>query len=126
MKSDSRSKATETLSLKWAALFLALVTAAVFGSFLNPWGNQVLSLAGEDLTGQFVWWRQFGFDQLRQGYLALWNPHLFSGAPFFGGFQSALLYPPNWLYLFLPLAFAINFGVALHVFLAGFCTYLWA
>ncbi|HET9870924.1 MAG TPA: hypothetical protein VFR02_10580, partial [bacterium] len=108
-----------------AALFLAAATAAAFGGFLNPWGSRVVSLAGEDLTGQFVWWRQFGFDQLRQGHLALWNPHLFSGAPFFGGFQSALLYPPNWLYLFLPLGFAINFTVALHVFLAGYFTYLW-
>ncbi len=112
-------------SLGGAVLILAAATLAVFGHFLNPKGSQVLSLLGEDLSGQFVWWRQFGFDQLRQGHLVLWNPHLYSGAPFFGGFQSALLYPPNWLYLLLPLAFAINFGIALHVFLAGFFTYLW-
>ncbi len=111
--------------LSGAALILAAATLAVFGHFLNPQGSQVLSLLGEDLSGQFVWWRQFGFEQLRQGHLALWNPHLYSGAPFLGGFQSALLYPPNWLYLILPLAFAINLGVALHVFLAGLFTYLW-
>jgi len=109
-----------------AALFLAAATALVFGAFLNPFHPQVLSLEGEDLTGQFVWWRQFGFDQLRQGHLALWNPHLFSGAPFLGGFQSALLYPPNWLFMILPLGTAINLTIALHVFLAGFFTYLWA
>ena len=59
------------------------------------------------------------------GRLALWNPHIFSGTPFFGGFQSALLYPPNWLYLCLPLAGAINVGIAIHVFLAGFFMQLW-
>lgn len=111
--------------LSGAALILAAATLAVFGHFLNPKGIQVLSLLGEDLSDQFVWWRQFGFDQLRQGHLALWDPHLYAGAPFFAGFQSALLYPPNWLYMILPLAFAINFGIILHVFLAGFCAYLW-
>lgn len=105
--------------------FLLFVTAALFWSFLSPSGTLVLSKAGEDLTGQFVWWRQFGFDQLKQGHLALWNPHLFCGEPFFGGFQSALLYPPNWLFMILPLPFALNFSIALHVFLAGWFTYLW-
>ena len=93
--------------------------------FLSPSGHWVLSKMGEDLTGQFVWWRQFGFEELKKGHLALWNPQLFCGEPFFGGFQSALLYPPNWLFMVLPLPFAINSSIALHVFLAGFFTYLW-
>jgi hypothetical protein len=125
VRTDFPDETKAQLSLPKAALILAAATLAVFGHFLNPKSSQVLSLLGEDLSGQFVWWRQFGFDQLRQGHLALWNPHLYSGAPFFAGFQSALLYPPNWLYLVLPLAFAINFGIALHVFLAGLFTYLW-
>ena len=114
-------------SVSFICVFLLLAAAVilVFGHFLNPWGSKVISLPGEDLSGQFVWWRQFGFDQLRQGHLALWNPHLFSGAPYFAGFQSALLYPPNWLYLVFPQAFAINFGIALHTLLAGFFMYLW-
>ena len=108
-----------------AALLLAAVTLLLFHRFLNPLGQQVLSLWGEDMTGQFVWWRQFGFSELAKGHLALWNPHLFCGEPFFGGFQSALLYPPNWLFLVLPLGFALNLSVMLHVFLAGWFTFLW-
>jgi len=77
------------------------------------------------MSGQFVWWRQFGFDELAKGHIALWNPQLFCGVPFFGGFQSALLYPPNWLFMVLPLPFALNSSIALHIFLAGFFTYLW-
>ena len=80
---------------------------------------------GTDLSAQFVYWYEFGFGQLAKGNLALWNPHIFSGMPFFGGFQSALLYPPNWLYLVLPIAKAINVSIALHVLLAGFFLYLW-
>lgn len=87
--------------------------------------SRVLSQFGEDLSAQFIGWRAFGFGQLRQGHLVLWNPHLFSGAPFLGGFQSALLYPPNWLYLVLPLAAAIDVGIALHVMLAGIAMYAW-
>lgn len=105
---------------------LAAANLALFWRFLSPATHRVLSEAGEDLTGQFFWWRQFGFDQLKQGHLALWNPHLFCGEPFFGGFQSALLYPPNWLFMVLPLTFAVNLSIALHVFLAGLFAFFWA
>ena len=106
------------------AAFLAVISLSLFGSYLNPSGHFVLSLP-YDLSTQFVWWRQFGFDELRKGHLALWNPHLFGGAPFFGGFQSALLYPLNWSFLFLPIGFALNLSMVLHFFLAGWFTYLW-
>lgn len=108
-----------------ATIFLFLVTLVLFRDFLSLHTNLVLSRDGEDLTSQFVWWRQFGFSELQKGHLALWNPHLFCGAPFFGGFQSALLYPPNWLFMVLPLPFAVNATIALHVFLAGWFTFLW-
>ncbi len=77
------------------------------------------------MTGQFIWWRQFGFEELKKGHLALWDPYLFGGAPYFAGFQSALLYPPNWLFMVLPLPFALNFTIAFHVFLGGWFTFLW-
>jgi len=99
---------------------------AAFPETLFAPGNLVLSKAGTDLQNQFVDWREFAFSQLRHGNLPLWNPHIYCGAPFLGGFQSGLLYPLNFGYLFLPLAKAINFGIALHVFLAGFFMYLWA
>jgi len=88
--------------------------------------TRVLSSSQADIYLHFAAWRQFGFDQIRQGHLPLWNPHYLCGNPFLGGFESALLYPLNWHYLFMPLAMAINWGIILHVFLAGFFTYLWA
>ncbi len=111
---------------RMALLGLAALTLAMFADVLFTTQPVVLSNRDTDLSQQFVHWRTFGFDELRRGNLALWNPHLFSGAPFFGGFQSALLYPPNVLFLVLPLAKAVNFSIALHVFLAGAFTYGWA
>ncbi|MDW8309778.1 MAG: hypothetical protein RMK20_10435, partial [Verrucomicrobiales bacterium] len=103
-----------------------LLTLAMFAGVLFAPEPLVLSNRQTDVFHQFLPWREFGFGELRRGNLALWNPHLFCGAPFFGGFQSALLYPPNWLHLLLPVATAINVGIALHVFLAGAFTYAWA
>ena len=109
-----------------AAGVFAALTLIVFSDVLFAPGDVVLSTADADLAYQYVAWRDFGFSELRRGNFVLWNPCLYCGTPYFGGFQSGLLYPPNYAYLFLPLAKAINFGIALHVFLAGFFMYLWA
>ena len=111
--------------LQVAFLILFVLTLLMFVDVLFSPRAVLLSQEGADLTGQYLYWYEFGFGQLAQGNLALWNPHIFSGVPFFGGFQSALLYPPNWLYLVLPIAKAINVIIALHVFLIGFFVYLW-
>jgi hypothetical protein len=109
-----------------AAAILLAFTLAVFGDVLFATGERVVSESHRDICLQYAAWRDFGFSQLRRGNFALWNPHIYSGAPFFGGAQTGLLYPLNYPYLFLPLARAINVGVALHVFLGGLFMYLWA
>ena len=76
-------------------------TVGMFSDVLFSSEELVLSNRSTDIRVQFAHWRYFGFEHLRQGNLPLWNPHIFSGAPFFGGFQSAMLYPPNFLYLIL-------------------------
>jgi hypothetical protein len=111
--------------LTGAALVLGGTVLALFRrALLSP--GLLFSVPTGDLAWQFLAWRDFGFSQLRQGHLAFWDPYLYGGAPFFAGFQSALLYPPNWLFLGVPLAAAINFSAALHLFLAGFFTFLWS
>jgi hypothetical protein len=111
----------------WFAVvgFLTL-TLLMFGDVLFASGDTVLSSVTTDTFGQFLSWRKFGFEELKKGNLALWNPYVFCGAPYFGGFQAALLYPLNALFLFLPVTTAINYCIALHVFLAGVFVYLWA
>ena len=109
-----------------AFIGLALLVFAMFVDTLVLPGARVLGVAGADMTQQFLPWREFGFSELAKGNLALWNPHIFAGAPYFGGMQSALLSPPNWLFLILPLSLAVNWSVALNLWLLGALTCLWA
>ncbi|MFP4039372.1 MAG: hypothetical protein ACLFS7_02420 [Desulfosudaceae bacterium] len=112
------------LAVNMLVLFVLLM--AVFGDILFSSGQPVLSMFGADLSDQFVYTRYFGFQQIKQGNFPLWNPYIYAGVPFFGLFQSALLYPLNGIFLVLPLAAAINGNIVLHLFLSGLLMYLWA
>ena len=125
-RDTKKKKISPSLSLFLAVFCLLCVLFLLFGDVLFSPGEKVLSRLGLDLSEQFLYFRDFGFRQWRQGNLALWNPHLFSGSPFLGGFQSALLYPLNVLFLFLPLASAVNLSIILHAFLLSLFTLLWA
>ncbi|HEX4123573.1 MAG TPA: hypothetical protein VHY37_02540, partial [Tepidisphaeraceae bacterium] len=107
-----------------AAIFAAMVLLVFHDTLFRS--DLVVASAHSAIWSQFYPWRQFGFGELRRGHLALWDPWLFSGAPFLGAFQSALLYPPNWLFMPLRTALAMNLGIALHVFLAGVFMYCWS
>lgn len=108
-----------------APLGLLACTLLMCGDVLISPRDDVLGKAGLDLQLLFGYYREFGFGQMRNGHFPLWNPHVFSGAPFFGNFQSALLYPINWIHLLLPLDKAINAEVAIHLYLTGLWMYLW-
>ena len=110
--------------IEFSALLLLVIW--MFWDVLFFPGDLVLSNRHADLAMQFFQWRHFGFNELAHGNLALWNPHVFCGVPYFAGFQSALLYPFNWVFMVLPLVQAINISIALHVLLAGVFIYLWA
>jgi hypothetical protein len=108
-----------------AIFLLLIVTLAMFADVLLAGGTRVLGHQASDLYLQYYAWRDFGFRELARGNLALWNPHIFSGAPYFGGMQGAQLYPPNLIFLILPLPAAINWSVAIHVFAVGAFMFLW-
>ena len=109
----------------FSLILLLALALAMFADLLFAGGTRVLGYPGSDMFLQYFAWREFGFRELAKGNLALWNPHIFSGAPYFGGMQGALLYPPNWLFLVLPTAVAINWTVALHVFAIGAFMFCW-
>ena len=126
----SNSQAQSPLPPKKRYCFLAILillglTGVMFGDVLFFSKQTILSSPGSDIEWEFMHSRKFGFDALRQGHLALWNPGIYCGTPFLGGFQSALLYPPNILFLLLPLPQAINASIALHVFLLGLFMLFW-
>ncbi len=68
---------------------------------------------------QFYPWREYAFDLLRDGQLPLWNSYNGAGAPLLANYQSALLYPLNWLGLIFPLAWWMSITSVLHLFIAG-------
>ncbi|MEJ2706042.1 MAG: hypothetical protein P8074_00390 [Anaerolineales bacterium] len=79
----------------FAILLLApfiLLAPVLLGGKALYWGTPIL---------QFVPWRAWAWQTLQQGRLPLWNPLSGMGAPLLANYQSALLYPPNWLYFLL-------------------------
>ena len=104
---------------------IALLVFAMFGDLLLAGGSRAFGNQGTDLYLQFVSWRTFGFGELHKGNLALWNPYVFAGAPYFGGAQAALLYPVNFLSLIMPVVASLNWSIALNAFLFGAFTYAW-
>ncbi|MGO8672567.1 MAG: hypothetical protein ACLQVD_14530 [Capsulimonadaceae bacterium] len=124
-------------------LYLLLVTAAVYNvsllagrTFLTadltllmpPWklhtaelqpGFHAVARPATDPLFQFYPARRYLADSLRRGIVPLWNPNAFAGTPFAADDQSAVFYPPNWLFSVLPLAYAFGWVAALHTFLAG-------
>lgn len=109
-----------------ATVILFLFTLAMFYDLLFTGKAVLLSSRSTDLYSIFIPFIKFGFGEIKKGNLPLWCPHIFSGMPFMGEFQSALLYPLNLLYLILPFPVSINYIIALHVFLGGVFMYLWS
>jgi len=60
------------------------------------------------------------------GELPLWNRYAFSGIPLLGDGQTAMFYPPNWLFFVLPGAAALNYDIILQFSIAGAGAYLFA
>ena len=106
---------TERWRARWPALVVVAATLALFAPFVVGqrmfyWGTPML---------QFMPWRGFGFERLLDGQAPLWNPLVGAGAPLIANYQSALLYPPNWIGLILPLDLAHNWLLVAHVAVAG-------
>lgn len=73
----------------------------VLGFFWRTLSGDVYQPAdGGDLVSFLFPTYRFAARELAQGSLPLWNPHLYSGAPFIGDIQAGFLYLPNLL-LFL-------------------------
>ncbi len=91
-------------------LVAALVTTFFWKALLT---DRVL--AGYDLSTYFYPYRQYAAAALRQANLPLWNPYLFQGVPFLANQQTAVLYPPNLLYLLVSTETGLALSIALHL-----------
>jgi hypothetical protein len=116
------------LSFKGIALavgVLAGMLILVFGDLMVSSGDLVISQKGNDIYLGALLGREFTFEQLRQGNFMLWCPLSLCGFPAFGGFQSGLIYPPNFIYLIMPTVQAINWQFIIHTLMGGLFMYLW-
>jgi hypothetical protein len=96
------------------ALPLILYAPFLLGGRVLYWGIYLLQLYP---------WRQLAVEQIQAGHWPLWNPYLGAGAPLAANLQTAAFYPPNALFLLMPVERAFGWELALHVALAGLSAY---
>lgn len=72
-----------------------------------------------DIQYYFIPYHQLVARYLREGVLPLWNPYAFSGIPLLGDGQTAIFYPPSWLFLVLPAQLAMNWAILSQFSVAG-------
>jgi hypothetical protein len=76
-----------------------------------------------DIAQVFHPWLLYAGRQIRSGVVPLWNPHEYTGAPFFGNGQSALLFPVTMLAFVLPPAAAVTVISWVKLLSIGLATY---
>jgi hypothetical protein len=81
---------------------------------------------GGDLVSLYFPGYAFAADQIQNGTIPLWNPHLFAGMPFAADVQMGLFYPLNWvLFLFFDIDYGhLEWLLIAHYWLASAFTYL--
>jgi hypothetical protein len=81
------------------ALAVGLIVLAVVGCFWRVFalpGYWVPEGGGDNASTLLPFYR-FAIEELRGGRLPLWNPYLYTGAPFAANLQAAVFYPVTWL-----------------------------
>jgi len=104
-----------------AAATIVVAALAVFGPALVR--NEVFTF--RDHLDYFQPLRWFTTEQLSACHLPLWNPYNASGEPWFANPQTAVFYPPAWLFLVLPFSTAYVAFLLFHALLLGSGAYLW-
>jgi hypothetical protein len=80
-------------------------------------------LGDYDALVYFMPQRAYLAQSLLSGHIPLWDPDLFLGAPFLANPQTAVLYPPSWLFLVGSVQGIYTLQLVVHGFLAATFTY---
>ncbi len=79
-----------------------------------------------DLTANILPSRLFPREEILQsGTPPFWNPNELGGIPWLGNPQSAMFYPPNWLYLLSDHVAVAGWLMAAHLWLGGLGVYFY-
>lgn len=101
---------------------LLLVIAAVLWQFAPVLSGRVYRF--EDIAGYFEPLWTAAARAMRAGRWPLWDGGAWSGQPIVGDPQAGVFYPPNWLWLALPVLRAYAATAALHALWAGLGMYV--
>lgn len=99
-------------------LVLLLLIILFFGERLIPFNNRFIG--GIDVSLFFFWERGFVKEEILSGSAPLWNPYTGGGVPFF---PSQLFYPLTFIYVVLPLPWAFNADILIHLYIAAIGMY---
>ncbi len=78
-----------------------------------------------DIITQIEPWLKFNREEFRNYSFPLWNPYSGAGVPHFANLQSAVLFPLNFFYYFLPWRIALIGVPFLKLYLIWLFTYLY-
>lgn len=110
--------------LSRADLFAILVLIAVgIGFFWCMVFTDLILPRGDVFTYFYPYWA-YRNAALQVGRIPLWNPLLFMGVPFLANSQAGVLYPPNWLLIWLDAPNAIKVAIVSHAIWAAIGTYI--
>ena len=104
---------------RWPLLILTAMAVLFFARFLR---TDTIFLM-RDLFQKHYPLHIYSREILRHGSLPLWNPYTGCGEPFLANIESAVLYPPNLLYLLLPVTLATAALVIFHTWLTAVAGY---
>ncbi|MFL5806070.1 MAG: YfhO family protein [Roseiflexaceae bacterium] len=99
----------------------SILAALLVLPFVLFWG-ETLGLRAfyhHDLQYYFLPYHKLVVDITASGNLPLWNPYTFSGISLLGDGQTAIFYPPNWLFWLLPPGRALTLAIISHFSIAG-------
>jgi hypothetical protein len=103
----------------WPLLILTAMAVLFFARFLR---TDTIFLM-RDLFLKHYPVHIYSREMLLHGSLPLWNPYTGCGEPFLANIEGAVLYPPNLLYLLLPVTLATALLVIFHTWLTGVAGY---
>jgi len=114
-------KKSSTLYRLLPVIIIGILIIILFHSVLFPPNGQMIF--GGDIQGAYYFWKGFLQNSILSGNIPFWNPYNFSGTPFLAHPNINFFYPPNWLFVVLPLNASFSWYFAFHLFVAGVSMY---
>ena len=96
---------------------VSLIVGALFWFAFNAEPGAMGRLYPADLINYYYPVAELVSSRLAAGGIPLWDPGLCSGMPFFATLQPGVLYPGNWLGVWIPVEMALPLRMFLEIVL---------